>query len=107
MNPDSEKATASHTSHEGSSEQLAANATETRPYVVHFNPSDDKGDPRQWANWKRYAIVSYASWLNMCVCIGASGYSAGAVGIQKQFGVSNEVATVGLSLYVVRLLAST
>lgn len=69
------------------------------PLIVHFE-SGDNLDPHQWPAWKRYGTVAFASWLNVLVCIGASGYSTGSTEIAEEFGVSDEVVTLGLSLYV-------
>jgi hypothetical protein len=73
------------------------------PLLVRFEHGD-ANDPHQWPTWKRYWCVVFASWLNILVCIGASGYSTGATGIGKDFHASEEVVTLGLSLYVVRRL---
>jgi hypothetical protein len=72
-----------------------------QPLVAHFDERDP-ADPHHWPAWKRYGVVVFASWLNVLVCIGASGYSTGADSVVESFGVSAEVATVGLSLYIVR-----
>jgi hypothetical protein len=72
------------------------------PLLVRFEKGDAL-DPHQWPAWKRYWCVGFASWLNVLVCIGASGYSTGAVGIGESFGAAPEVVTLGLSLYVVRV----
>lgn len=66
------------------------------PLIVHFE-SGDNLDPHQWPAWKRYGTVAFASWLNVLVCIGASGYSTGSTEIAEEFGVSDEVVTLGVS----------
>jgi hypothetical protein len=64
---------------------------------------EDKRNPRNYPKWKRYLLVGLASWLNNLVCLCVSGYSTGAGQIAEEFNVSDEVVTVGLSLYVVSL----
>lgn len=101
---DAEKGVAAHS--EGprpSAETHSPSAgSPTSPLVVRWDTKDPR-DPHHWPAWKRYGVVTLASWLNVLVCIGASGYSTGAEGVMTSFGVSNEVATVGLSLYIVRV----
>jgi hypothetical protein len=79
----------------------SAAPSDAQPLLVTFKPGD-RADPHQWPAWKRYGVVAFASWINVLVCIGASGYSTGAAGIQASFHVSAELVTLGLSLYVVR-----
>jgi hypothetical protein len=86
-----------HIEHPSSPTQTTSSG---EPLLVRFG-SDDQSDPHQWPTWKRYWCVAFASWLNVLVCIGASGYSTGAEGIGKSFNVSEEIVTLGLSLYVV------
>lgn len=38
-------------------------------------------------------------------CLCASGYSTGVSEIEDRFGVSSEIGTLGLSLYLVRFLS--
>ncbi|KAJ9115114.1 hypothetical protein QFC22_005444 [Naganishia vaughanmartiniae] len=67
---------------------------------------DDPDNPRNWPKWKRYLVAGIASWLTIIVCSIASGYSTGAVYLNEEFGLSEEVGTLGLSLYVASLLSS-
>jgi len=61
---------------------------------------DDKTNPRNWPNWKRYAVVGLAAWLNNMACLCVSGYSTGAEQLTEEFGVSAEIGTLGLSLFI-------
>lgn len=40
-------------------------------------------------------------------CLCASGYSTGVGEIEDKFGVSSEIGTLGLSLYLVRILPTS
>ncbi|ORY22829.1 putative polyamine transporter [Naematelia encephala] len=60
----------------------------------------DPASPRSWPNWKRYAVVGLASWLNNLVCICVSGYSTGVEQMQEELGFGSELGTLGLSLYI-------
>jgi hypothetical protein len=100
---DTEKtaATAEHVDADTPARASPSAPSDAQPLLVAFKPGD-RADPHQWPAWKRYGVVAFASWINVLVCIGASGYSTGAAGIQASFHVSAEVVTLGLSLYVVR-----
>lgn len=104
---DVEKAEAAQTEHfsgesHSADRQSDASLVARDANIVQFDASD-KADPHNWPQWKRYGVVVFASWLNVMVCLGASGYSTGGAGIMEDFDVSSEVVTAGLSLYVVRL----
>ncbi|KZP30509.1 MFS general substrate transporter [Athelia psychrophila] len=60
----------------------------------------DPDSPRSWPNWKRYGIVILASFLNNLVTICVSGYSTGTAQMEQEFGVSEEVGTLGLSTFI-------
>jgi len=67
--------------------------------IIAFEPND-RANPRNWSRGRRYYIACLASFLNVLVCIGVSGYSTGQKQIEQEFGVSGELATAGLSLYI-------
>ncbi|KAF7983746.1 hypothetical protein HWV62_19719 [Athelia sp. TMB] len=60
----------------------------------------DPDSPRSWPAWKRYGIVILASFLNNLVTICVSGYSTGTAEMVKEFGVSDEIGTLGLSTFI-------
>ncbi|KAI5448908.1 hypothetical protein NCC49_006024 [Naganishia albida] len=68
-------------------------------YLVRSTKNDAK-NPRNWGKVKRYGVVGLASWLNILVCLCASGYSTGVGEIEDRFSVSSEIGTLGLSLYL-------
>jgi len=76
-----------------------ANPNDTRPIYVIFGPHD-RDNPRDWAKAKKWYITCFASWLNVMTCLCAGGYSSGVGQLTSEFGVSDEVGTVGLSLYI-------
>ncbi|KAI0157711.1 major facilitator superfamily domain-containing protein [Xylariaceae sp. FL1272] len=71
----------------------------TLPIFLIFSP-DDRDNPRNWPAWKRWYICCFANLLNVLTCWCAGGISAAAEGIQSDFGVSAEVTTLCLSMYV-------
>ncbi|KAG9950859.1 MFS general substrate transporter, partial [Aureobasidium melanogenum] len=76
-----------------------AHPDETREIFITFAP-DDKDNPRNWSKAKRWYITCFASSLNVLTCLAAGGYSSGVGQLVEEFGVSDEVGTVGLSMYI-------
>ncbi|KAL1612134.1 hypothetical protein SLS60_000357 [Paraconiothyrium brasiliense] len=72
---------------------------DTTPIYIVYS-ADDKDNPRNWPTWRRYYIGLFASWLNVLTCWCAGSISSGAEQIQAEFGVSQELTTLLLALYV-------
>lgn len=53
-----------------------------------------------WSTTKRSFVVFDISLLTFAIYIGSAIYSSGIEDIMMQFGISQVVATLGLSLYV-------
>lgn len=79
--------------------------TQPRPEpetLVTFLP-DDPRDPRNFALWRKWAIVASITLVDLTVSFGASGYSPATSKVVEYFGVSSEIGTLGLSLYILGL----
>ena len=74
----------------------------TEVELVTF-PLGDKSNPRNWALWRKWSIVAIIIPIDLTVSWAASGFSPASMNFQKDFSVSSEVATLGLSLYVLGL----
>ncbi|KAK7703155.1 hypothetical protein SLS57_011038 [Botryosphaeria dothidea] len=72
---------------------------DTEPIYLAY-AQHDRDNPRNWPNWKRWYITCFASMLNVLTCLCAGGYSSGQDELIEEFGVSAEVGTVGLSMYI-------
>ncbi|KAL1386316.1 MFS multidrug transporter-like protein [Phyllosticta capitalensis] len=70
--------------------------------IAHFAP-DDPEDPRNWPRWKKWLMIGPILLIDLSVSWAASGYSPASHNFAKDMGVSSEVATLGLSLYVLGL----
>ena len=70
--------------------------------LVAFQPGD-KSNPRNWPLWRKWSIVGVIIPIDLSVSWAASGFSPASMRFQKEFGISSEVATLGLSLYVIGL----
>ena len=83
-------------------EALAKVRTEralTAPIFVTFNAHDPE-NPRDFPRWKKWYITCFVSGLNVISCLCAGGSSSAATQISEHFNVSAEIATLGLSMYI-------
>lgn len=74
----------------------------TKLEIVEFKPGD-LDNPRNWPRWKKWTIVIVILLVDLTVSFGASGFSPASTKFAKDFGVSTEIATLGLSIYVAGL----
>ena len=65
--------------------------------------SNDSGNPRNWPAWRKWSIIAVIIPIDLSVSWGASGFSPAEMKFQEDFGLSTEVATLGLSLAVLGL----
>lgn len=70
--------------------------------IVRFLPGDPE-NPRNWRPLKKWSILSIIILIDLTVSWGASGFSPASTRFVKDFGVSTEVGTLGLSLYILGL----
>jgi MFS family permease len=80
-------------------EPLLSSTTTT---VVGFTPRDPE-DPRNWTSLRKWLMVAAIIPIDLSVSWGASGFSPAAGDFAKDVGVTPQVATLGLSLYVLGL----
>ncbi|KAK5132524.1 hypothetical protein LTR08_008908 [Meristemomyces frigidus] len=76
-----------------------AHPDDATPIFVAF-ATHDVDNPRNWPKWKKWYITCFASFLNVITCLCAGGYSSASSDIATRFSVSAEVATLGLSMYI-------
>lgn len=67
--------------------------------LVTFPPGD-REDPRNWPLWRKWSIVLAIMLIDLSVSWIASGFSPASMKFSKDFDISEEVATLGLSLTV-------
>lgn len=70
--------------------------------VVTFGP-DDPENPYNWSRLRKWLMVAAIIPIDLSVSWGASGFSPAAGDFAKDVGVSPQVATLGLSMYVLGL----
>lgn len=79
--------------------QVVQRADGTDVEVVTFPPGDPE-NPRNWPVWRKWSIVIIVTLIDLTVSFLASGFSPATKKFAKDFGVSGEVGTLGLSLCV-------
>ena len=67
--------------------------------LVTFPPGDPE-NPRNWPVWRKWSIVVVIACIDVTVSFAASGFSPASAKFAKDFDVSSEVATLGLSMTV-------
>lgn len=91
--------------HNGEHEHLSLNSSTNHIEVadLDWDGPDDKGNPHIWPAWKKWWITITVAVVCLCCSLGSSLYTGGITDIVVEFGVSTELALVGLTLYMVGL----
>lgn len=79
--------------------EFAGSGTEQDPYAVTWIP-DDSRDPKLFSTGRKLAITLTAAATTLIVSLASSAYSGSINEVITGFNVSTQVATLGLSLYV-------
>jgi hypothetical protein len=77
-----------------------SSGTEDDPYVVIWIP-DDPRDPIRFSQGKKWFITAVMALATLAVSLDSSAYSGGITQIIEELHISMEVATLGVSLFVV------
>lgn len=73
--------------------------TTSDPYVIDYLPNDHQ-DAMKFCQGRKWAIAVLQSLSTFAVTFASSVYASGIQGVKERFEVSDEVATLGLSLFV-------
>lgn len=79
--------------------QYEGSGTEEDPYVVVWIDKDPR-NPMLFAQWQKWALTGLVSIATLAVAFVSSAYTGGIDGILTQFHTSDEVVTLGVSLFV-------
>lgn len=82
------------------SHEYAGSGTEDDPHVVSWLPVDPR-DPMQFPMARKVLVVLMTGFATLIISLASSAYSGSISGVIQYFGISDEVATLGLSLYVI------
>lgn len=74
--------------------------TDDDPYLVRWIPNDPR-NPMLFGELKKWLITMVVAFATLAVALVSSAYSGGAAEIIVQFDISQEVAILGISLFVV------
>lgn len=77
----------------------AGSGTEEEPYVVTWIPNDPR-NPILFSLKMKCSITILITSSFLAVAFVSSAYTGAIAGIEEEFKISNEVATLGLSLFV-------
>ncbi|KAL1854842.1 hypothetical protein VTK73DRAFT_8687 [Phialemonium thermophilum] len=80
-------------------ENYRGNGTVDNPYLVDFL-HDDRQDAMTFTQGRKWTIAILQSLSTFAVTFASSVYVSGIEGVTRHFDVSREVATLGLSLFV-------
>ncbi|RYP09308.1 hypothetical protein DL764_001355 [Monosporascus ibericus] len=66
---------------------------------TQFPPSSPL-NPRNWSRWRKWLLIAAITPIDLSISWGASGFSPAEGKFAEDFGISDEVARLGLSLYI-------
>ncbi|GIZ46444.1 hypothetical protein CKM354_000957000 [Cercospora kikuchii] len=70
--------------------------------IAKFLPEDAQ-NPRNWSAFRKWTIVASIGLVDLTVSFGASGFSPASSDFAAHFGLSSEIAGIGLSIFVLGL----
>lgn len=73
---------------------------EGKEFEVQFEGDSDPMNPKNRPKWRKWLIVLIGSGCSLCVTCASAMYTSTYEQMDKEFGISREVATVGLTTYV-------
>jgi DHA1 family multidrug resistance protein-like MFS transporter len=74
--------------------------TASSPYLVDWYSDNDPENPQNWSGWRKAFVTFQICMYTLAVYLGSAIYTPSETGIKEYFGVSQTVAALGLSLYV-------
>lgn len=73
--------------------------TDDNPHVVTWIPNDPR-NPMLYSQFKKWSITMTVAVATLAVALVSSAYTGGIMQIEEELGVGSEVATLGVSLFV-------
>ncbi|KXZ48094.1 hypothetical protein GPECTOR_30g189 [Gonium pectorale] len=73
--------------------------TESAPFVVDWLDGDVE-NPQTWPSVYKWSLTLVVALATLAVAFCSSAYAGAAIGILKDFDISTELATLGISLFV-------
>ncbi|GAA5964004.1 hypothetical protein JCM21900_005864 [Sporobolomyces salmonicolor] len=69
-------------------------------YLVDWEGDDDQENPQNWTRTKRFFVAGQISVLTASVYMGSAIYTPGEISLMQDFGVSQTVSILGLTLFI-------
>jgi hypothetical protein len=69
------------------------------PYLVEFLPNDPR-NPMNFPDWKKWSLIATVAMTTLAVAFVSTAYTGSIPQIIEDFETSREVATLGISLFV-------
>lgn len=88
-----------HVPNDAHNQAYQGSGTSTDPYIIDYL-HDDPHDAMNFTKGRKWTIAVLQSLSTFAVTFASSVYASGIDGIKREFNVSGEVATLGLSLFV-------
>ncbi|KAF5324914.1 hypothetical protein D9611_004377 [Ephemerocybe angulata] len=82
-----------------SDRSYTGSGTPDDPYIVDWD-LNDADDPYNWPRSKKWLITAQLAMCTFTVSFGSSAYTGGMQYTMEDFGISDNVAILGISLYV-------
>ncbi|KAL2823344.1 major facilitator superfamily domain-containing protein [Aspergillus cavernicola] len=79
--------------------QYSGSGIEEDPYAVVWIPNDPR-NPMEFSATLKWFITGMAAIATLAVALVSSAYTGGVTEIEAEFGIGSEVATLGVSLFV-------
>jgi hypothetical protein len=80
-------------------QKYPGNGTQESPFLITFLPNDPHS-PMTFPLWKKWSFTALQALATLATTFASSAYSGGIKQVIRSFNVSQEVATLGISLYV-------
>lgn len=84
-------------------EASGASSAQIHVTQLAWDGPDDPANPENWSSFKRWFVTMTISVACLCVSLGLSLFVNGVPKLREEFGVSQELAIVGLTLYLIGL----
>ncbi|KAI9734875.1 MAG: hypothetical protein M1834_001955 [Cirrosporium novae-zelandiae] len=80
--------------------------TDTDPYIICWI-SHDPRDPKTFSKWRKWVLTILVTFMTLTTAFGSSTYAGSIDQTVEDLHVSEEVATLGLALYVLGFVPGT
>lgn len=78
----------------------SGSGTEDDPYAVTWIPGNDPRNPMNFSSARKWTLTMTVAIATLAVSLVSSAYTGGVAEFELQFGASQEVITLGVSLFV-------